>query len=94
MRGFPKSLATKRDYMNCMKMYPEETKRALRSLLSERYVWVEVSELSEGEDGTEDEGHRVDERDGKRLQMERREDPAARLFLLGFTVAEASALCG
>lgn len=93
MRGFPKTLATKRDYMNCMKLYPEETKRALRSLLAGRYRWEETGELADGDSGTEDAGHRVDERDGKRVQMERREDPAARLFLLGFTVAEASALC-
>ena len=33
MRGFPKYLNTKQDYLNCLTDYPKETKAALQELL-------------------------------------------------------------
>ena len=97
MNGFPSVLSTKKDYLNCLKLYPEETKAKLRSLLADRFYWVETKKLSKKEQGIEDEDHRIGvciDGDGKEtyFQLERREDKRARLFRLRFTVAEVEAL--
>lgn len=102
MRGFPTVFATKQDYINCMAMYPEETKRALRRLLADRFNWEKVKELSSKSKGKEDSTHaiiaqeRTDEKTGEKteyfVQLEKKEDSNARLFQLGFTVKEVESL--
>ena len=101
MRGFPQSLATKQDYLNCLPIFPEETKRALRCLLADRYNWEIIKELSDKSKGKENETHRIlaQERiagDGKKtvyyVQLEKKEDKNARIFQLGFTVKEIESL--
>ena len=54
MRGFPQTLATKQDYMNCLTMYPKETRGALRRLMADRFNWEFVKELSDKKKGKED----------------------------------------
>ncbi len=102
MRGFPQTLATKQDYMNCLTMYPEETRGALRRLMADRFNWEFVKELSDKKKGKEDETHRIieqtrkDEETGEDViyfvQLEKKEDKNARLFQLGFTVKEVESL--
>ena len=97
MRGFPQFLATKQDYLNCLSMYPDETKSALRRLLADRYTWENVGEVESEKKGKSDESHRIivqvkTDENGQQteyfMQQERKEDANARLFVLGFTVKE------
>ena len=101
MRGFPESFATKQDYLNGIATYPEKTKAELRRLIAGRFEFVQTGVLAEGEEGVEDESHKVlitQETDSegrtfeKRVQFELREDANARLFRLGFTLEEAERL--
>lgn len=102
MRGCPRTFATKQDFLNGIATYPEETKAELRCLIAGRFEFVSTGELSEGEDGIEDENHQVitsnetDQKTGeqvqKRIQLEKRESDNARLFRLGFTLEEAEQL--
>ena len=102
MRGCPRTFATKQDFLNGIATYPEETKAELRRLIAGRFEFVSTDELSEGEDGIEDENHQVitsnetDQKTGeqvqKRIQLEKRESENARLFRLGFTLEEAEQL--
>lgn len=102
MRGFPQSLATKQDYMNCLPMFPEETKRSLRCLLADRFNWEITKELSDKSKGKEDDIHRIleqvrkNEKTGEQetyfLQLEKKEDKNARMYQLGFTVKEIESL--
>lgn len=102
MRGCPRTFATKQDFLNGIATYPEETKAELRHLIAGRFEFVSTGELSEGEDGIEDENHQVitsnetDQKTGeqvqKRIQLEKRESDNARLFRLGFTLEEAEQL--
>lgn len=102
MKGCPRTFATKQDYLNGIETYPAETKAELRRLIADRFEFVTVGELAEGEAGTEDENHRVLESEEanpkngktikKRFQLEKRESANARLFRLGFTLEEAERL--
>ena len=98
MRGFPQVLSTKEDYMNCMKVWPEETKGILRSLFADRFAWTEAGELAEGDAGIEDASHMVVIKDSPegvesvRVQMELSVDPNARIYRMGFTDEEAEEL--
>lgn len=102
MRGFPAQFATKQDYLNCLSLYPEETKAALSRLLADRYTWNETKELDAEKDGSNDKTHRViaqektDEKTGEKttcyVQLEKFEDENAALFRLGFTVKEVNKL--
>ena len=94
MRDFPKWLNTKQDYLNCLEAFPEKTKQVLQELLTSRFCWFPIRELSEGEAGAESDTYKVIENKDeetqtiKRIQYELKEDENARLFLLGFTVDE------
>lgn len=92
MRGFPKRINTKQDYINLLVDYPAETKQELQKLLDTRYFWQKTKVLAEGETGIEDDTHKIVEQDGERIQQEYREDSNARLFRLGFTVTEVEGL--
>jgi hypothetical protein len=79
-------------------LYPAQTKVELQRLLDERTGWVTTGRLEDGDDGVVDETHRVDEIEDdsgtvtERYQAQYMEDPAAKLFRLGFTVAEVEGL--
>lgn len=102
MKGFPKYFNTKQDYINCLSLYPSETKQALRALMNNRYKWVQDGELAKESDGITDDDHYVvktnkEEHDGKEgeeviYQMKRVEDKDSKFFKLGFTVAEVKKL--
>lgn len=88
MRGLPKFFNTKQDYLNCLADFAEETKKELQKLLDYRFSWFDVAVLEDGATGITDDTHRVIEN----MQQELREDPNARIFQLGFTVAEIGEL--
>lgn len=103
MRGLPNYFNSKEDYMNCLKLYPEETKQALRALMNNRYKWVIDKKLNNESEGITDENHYVNvatehnhEDHGKEnkviYQMKRVEDDHSKFFELGFTVAEVNKL--
>ena len=101
MRGIPRYFNTKEDYINCLSLYPEETKTALRMLMNARYMWKFQKELASEEEGITDENHYIQKTSGKNdkgedeeviVQMERVLDEHSKFFELGFTVQEAEQL--
>ncbi|WP_298434569.1 hypothetical protein [Geobacter sp.] len=102
MRGIPRHLNTKQDYLTIRNEFPPEVWRPrFQALLDERFAWLPVGPLAEGEPGVTDDTHRVvellDEASQtmiERIQEEYREDPNATIFRLGFTVEEVSQLVG
>lgn len=109
MYGVPKHFNTLQDIKNSMAVEPEGTKAKLKELLANRFLWLEVEELKDGEDGITDETHKVVEMPEpkvkygtddsgeevlKRYQFELREDPNAHIFRLGATVEYIESLIG
>jgi hypothetical protein len=98
MRGFPKYLNTKTDYEYVKATFPPEQWRPrFQALLDERFAWLPVGPLADGQPGVEDETHRVLVNPAEtgqnvpvRVQEEYREDPNATIFRLGFTVEEVT----
>lgn len=86
MRGFPKYLNTKQDYLNCMTDYPTETKAALQELLNNRFIWQTTAIIED--EGLTDDTHRVVDYGEGKEQQELIEDDTATIFRLGFTVKE------
>ena len=94
MRDFPKWLNTKQDYINCLNLYPDETKKSLQVLIDSRFTWFQTAILADNEQGITDETHKIVESENERSQYELQEDSNARIFQLGFTVPEVQALIG
>ncbi|WP_254475211.1 hypothetical protein [Bartonella sp. B1098] len=103
MIDYPEHLNTKQDYLNMLEFDREETVKRLEQLLSTRFYWVFIKELSEGEEGVEDDTHKValitempSDLNGdfvkKRCQYELQESEYAPLFQLGFRVEEVEQL--
>lgn len=103
MIDYPEHLNSKEDYLNMLSFDKVETVRRLEVLLSTRFYWVFVKELSEGEEGLEDETHRVcvateppvdfnGDFVEKRSQYELQESEYAPIFKLGFCVEEVEQL--
>nr|WP_254493491.1 hypothetical protein [Bartonella sp. B1099] len=99
MIDYPEHLNTKQDYLNMLEFDREETVKRLEQLLSTRFYWVFIKELSEEEEGVEDETHKVflttqipsdlkGDFVAKRCQYELQESEYAPLFQLGFRVEE------
>jgi hypothetical protein len=87
MRGLPKHLNTKQDYLFLKDNYAEEYwKPVFQNLLDTRYEWFAIDE----EDYIEDENHRaiIDEENDRIDYFEYRENENARIYQLGFTVEE------
>jgi hypothetical protein len=94
MKGIPKHLAMKQDYLNIMGLFEKnEWGPRFQELIDNRYTWVEVGPI-EGE-GVTDDTHKVSMGiiDGEEVpvQLELQEDPNAKIFRLGFTVEEVNA---
>lgn len=88
MRGFPKHLNTKQDYLNCLEEFPSETKAELQRLLDNRFIWTDTAVLAATETGVTDDTHRVIKTEDGDIQQELKEDNCSELIRLGFTVAE------
>ncbi|WP_375613937.1 MULTISPECIES: hypothetical protein [unclassified Bartonella] len=103
MIDYPEHLNSKQDYLNMLSFDKVETVRRLEMLLATRFYWVFVKELGEGEEGIEDDTHKVCltttmpfDLNGdfveKRCQYELQESDYAPLFQLGFRVEEVEQL--
>lgn len=102
MKGKPKFLNTKQDYLNFLAMGDAEgvtdadKKQALKALRDSAIDWFAVADVDK-DAGVVDDTHKVivnDNGDGTTTytQYELRENPDARLFSIGFTMDEINAL--
>ena len=103
MRGFPKHLNTKQDYLNLLATMPEETKAALKKELDGRFTWQPVKKLGDTSNPKLKDNQEIRElqADGlepdaepkiERWLFELKDDPAAWFYRLGFTVEEAEVI--
>ncbi|MDD4601728.1 MAG: hypothetical protein PHQ46_11860 [Negativicutes bacterium] len=97
MIGYPKKLNSKFDYEFIRENFPRERwEGAYRALLDERLQWFCIGKINNGEDGAEDETHKIittEQNDStEKYQYELREDPNCSLLRLGFTVEEVEAI--
>ncbi|VEJ46067.1 hypothetical protein [Bartonella vinsonii] len=103
MREYPEHLNSKEDYLNMLEYDKLETLKRLEQLLEMRFDWVCIKELGEGEEGLEDEKHKVCvEKEmpldfetsfvEKRYQYELQESEYSPLNSLGFSVEEVEQL--
>lgn len=88
MRGFPRTITTKNDIQNLLQLYPDETREVLRQLLDTRFVWRSTGAIAEGMAGVQDTTHRVMRTESGLEQFELVEDENAKIFRMGFSVAE------
>jgi hypothetical protein len=91
MRGMPKYLNTKKDYLNLKKDFPGTWHPAFQNLLDNRFCWVNTG-TAVG-DGITDGTHKVVSSETTpgvivNYQLELQEDPNAKLFRLGFAIEE------
>jgi len=99
MRGFPKHLNTDDDVQACLQIYPKQTKQYLDALYQNRFVVKELKVLSDKEAGVVDDLHEVVLREApngtvERVQLQKVEDPSARIYQLGMTKTQVEALVG
>ena len=88
MRGFPKTISTQTDVQNLFQLYPDETREYLQKLLDTRFVWRSTGAITEGTAGVQDATHRVMRTESGLEQFELVEDENAKIFRMGFSVAE------
>ena len=91
MKGYPKYLNTKEDYLYVIKNFPKEVWRDdVQGLLDTMREWMNVKYLDNPSDGKVDDLHKVVEiatEDGsiKYIQCVLRVNPRCKLYRLGFT---------
>lgn len=97
MVGFPKALNSKFDYEFIRENFPiEKWRPAFQDLLDERMQWFNMGKIDSPEKGITDKTHKVienpasDDRPAEYYQYELREDPACKMFRLGFTADEVN----
>lgn len=96
MKGLPKTLNSKQDYLYARDNLPADYWRPeFQHLLDSRFCWYFVENLPIGKEGINDDTHKVVENHGIGeqeetiyAQYELRENPNAKIFRIGFTVAE------
>lgn len=97
MKGYPKHLNTKEDYIYVKDNFPkEEWEQDWKDLLSTVKDWFFDHDLADDDDGVTDDTHKVVESemdmDGekvtKRAQYVLKENPTCIMYQLGFTEAE------
>lgn len=102
MRGFPKHLNSKFDYLYIKDNFPPELwKPAWERLLQGRKQWFDTGIIEEGE-GITDDTHKVEAFDNKEgeetrtewHQFELRDDMSSDFIKFGFTVEEIEAALG
>ena len=97
MVGFPKTLNSKFDYAFIRDNFPpEQWKPAFQALLDERMQWFNTGKLDGPDKGITDSTHKVVENPASNgqpveyYQYELQEDPACKMFRLGFTADEVN----
>lgn len=95
MKGFPKILNSKDDYLYVREHFPrDEWQPHFQNLLDTMRDWFYERTLEDGDEGVTDDTHKVvvDEQEGKRYQYELRVSTTCKLFMLGFTENEVQEL--
>ena len=100
MKGLPKHINSKQDYLYVKNNYAKEYWQPLfQALLDTRFEWYFVEDLPIGKEGISDATHKVVENhsteEGEETtysQYELRENPNAKIYRLGFTVEEVEAI--
>ena len=94
IKGYPKHLNSKADYLYVKNIFPQEIwEKVFKELLDDRMKWLMTDKLDAPE-GIEDETHQVRITKGvgnipdEYYQYEYAEDTNCKLFRLGFTVTE------
>lgn len=88
MRGFPKTISTKNDIQNLRQLYPDETREYLQKLLDTRFVWRSTGAIAEGTAGVQNATLHIMRTESGLEQFELVEDENAKIFRMGFSVAE------
>lgn len=91
MKGYPAFLNTKQDYEYVRMNFPKEVwKKDFQALLENVYEWFFTNIIPEGEQGIEDETHRikVDNETGVRSQYAYMFNSNCKLIQLGYTPEE------
>lgn len=93
MRGYPKSLNTKNDYLYVIENFPKEKWIGdIQGLLDSAYDWFFEKDINEADSGIEDDTHKVviSENDGKetKSQYVKKLNPLCKMIRLGFTEDE------
>lgn len=96
MRGYPKFLGTKADYLYVIKNFPKSAwQQDVENLLATKQDWFFVRSLESADAGVTDATHKVLVEEGMDSdaaptfsQYELRDNPNARMFQLGITEAE------
>lgn len=94
MRGYPKWLNNKADYEYVRANFSKaQWSKDFQKLLDTRVEWFNVGEVIKG-DGVTDGTHKVvkDEQTGKLYQYELRDNPNAKIYRIGYTVDEVTAI--
>ena len=99
MKGYPKYLNSKADYLYVHENFPREQWLPDFQVLLDTYKdWFFEKHLETREEGIEDETHKIVEFVNEETQettydqYELRENPMAKIFRIGFTVKEVEAL--
>lgn len=99
MKGFPKNLNTKHDYDYIRANFsPEMWIPEYEMLLAARTVWLPTGEIASEAEGVVDATHKVeveqqsDKDEIKYIQYELKENPDAKIFRLGYSVAEVESI--
>ena len=93
MNGFPKTINNKNDITHLIDEYPVETKAYLQNILDNKDQWLMTSKLEDGDAGTTDDTHKVEEVTDQddvvteRYQYELMEDTNGELYRLGYANA-------
>lgn len=100
MKGFPKHLNSKQDYVFVKTNFPaEQWKPCWQALLDQSKNWFYTSTLAAAADGVTDDTHKVvtaTDMDNKiiYMQYELRTDPSSDMLKLGFTEQEINDALG
>lgn len=95
MKGYPKNLNTRADYLYVRDHFPKTAwEKDFQALIDTEAAWYPVGYLTNAESGINDATHAVFEvdeigTDSKKLaQYELRSNPTAKIYRLGFTIEE------
>lgn len=91
MKGFPKTLNSKKDYQNIIDDfgYCKEVKRAYKGLLNSTKKWKFDKLLDDKEDANDGDNYKIMEDEERGLvQYKLVDNPNGKLFKLGFTKEE------
>lgn len=94
MKGYPKSLNSKADYLYVISNFPKEQwETDVKSLLESESDWFFDHDLSSKEEGITDDTHKVVENEGMTGQVTYsqyvwKSNPKAKIYELGFTKEE------